>query len=249
MEFNTVCIDFKKTPGYDHEGLQLEVSQHAHGFRRFANIVVAVQRMKHRHAPRGTEFSDDELISILLENVIEERVTPVVLVDTIESRPSVFRSTEVVTHSVCDRDQKGFVLKQAPLELQAVVLQGGNMDLKVNLNLSTYVSRSFTDSQRRPVALGIAGCNLYLSCSEAGGDPILQLEEVTDADVLKTIDAQGEMARFLFLKRDEGFGATTLESLKFRDWFISTAVEDRRPVEMSKEEASARLTTFAVKPL
>lgn len=46
----------------------------------------------------------------------------------------------------------------------------------VNVNLSMYKARQFTDSQRRPVALGIAGHDLYLSCSKSGDHPILQLE-------------------------------------------------------------------------
>lgn len=60
---------------------------------------------------------------------LAERVTPVVL-DTVCSGSRVFYNTEVVPHSVCDHDQKSLVLRQSPLELQAVILQGASMDLK-----------------------------------------------------------------------------------------------------------------------
>ncbi|KAJ8263590.1 hypothetical protein COCON_G00160470 [Conger conger] len=242
MEFKSVCIE--KIPSCDHKELHLEVTQHPHSLRDVANIIVALHRMKHSYTPRGTEFSDHELLDIMLENVFEESVTPVA-VDTWSSKPNVFYNTKVIEHSVCDQDQKSLVLHQSPLELHAVILQAASMHLKVNLNLSTYMSRNFTDSQRRPVALSIAGKDLYLSCSKSGSDPILQLEEVKDRTMLKNIDANGETARFLFLKSEQGLNTTSLESLKFRGWFVSTAVEDRRPVEMCKEDDSAHFTNFS----
>lgn len=67
----------KKTPNCDHKGLKLEVTQHPHSLRHVANIIVALQWMKHSHTPRGTEFSDDELINIMLDNVIDGR-SPIV---------------------------------------------------------------------------------------------------------------------------------------------------------------------------
>ncbi|KAJ8379279.1 hypothetical protein SKAU_G00000570 [Synaphobranchus kaupii] len=248
MEFKAVCIDLEKTHSFDHKGLQLEVIQHPHSLRHVANLIVALQRMKPSHTPLGTEFSDDDLINIMLENVIEEHDTLKVL-DTVHSKPSVFSNTTVEQCSVCDRDQKSLVLKESPLELQAVILQGGSIDLKVNLHLATYKSRTFTDSARRPVALSIAGRNLYLSCSKSAGSPILQLEEVKDRKMLKTINAEGDMGRFLFLRREQGFAGTSLESLKFRGWFISTAVENKMPVEMCEEASPARFTTFSIKTL
>ncbi|XP_061117342.1 interleukin-1 beta-like [Conger conger] len=244
MEFKSACIAFEKIPSCDHNELHLEVTQHPHSLRDVANIIVALHRMKHSYTPRGTEFSDHELLDIMLENVFEESVTPVA-VDTWSSKPNVFYNTKVIEHSVCDQDQKSLVLHQSPLELHAVILQAASMHLKVNLNLSTYMSRNFTDSQRRPVALSIAGKDLYLSCSKSGSDPILQLEKVKDRTMLKNIDANGETARFLFLKSEQGLNTTSLESLKFRGWFVSTAVEDRRPVEMCKEDDSAHFTNFS----
>ncbi|KAI1900936.1 hypothetical protein AGOR_G00054960 [Albula goreensis] len=249
MEFKAACRDFEKAPRCDlHEGLQLEVTQHPHSLRQVANLIVMLQRMKHNHTPVGTEFSDDDLLNIMLENVLEERV-PSHFVSDVESRASVFRSRTTVGCSVCDEQQKSWVLNQWPLQLQAVMLQGSNMDLKVNLSLSTYMARSFTDGASRPVALGIAGKDLYLSCSESDGKPVLQLEEITGKEMLKEIDAQGDMVRFLFLRKDSGFSSTTFESLKFRGWFISTAVENRMPVQMCHKEDDTRITCFTIKQL
>ncbi|KAG9354884.1 hypothetical protein JZ751_001597 [Albula glossodonta] len=228
MDIKTDCIDLEKAPRCD--------------------LVVMLQRMKHNHTPVGTEFSDDDLLNIMLENVLEEHVTSHILSPE-ESGAGVFKSTAVVGCSVCDEQQKSWVLKQQPLQLQAVTLQGSNMDLKVNLSLSTYMTRSFTNGASRPVALGIAGKDLYLSCSESDGNPVLQLEKVTSTEMLKEIDAQGDMVRFLFLRKDSGFSSTTFESLKFRGWFISTAVENRMPVQMCHKEDDTRITCFTIKQL
>lgn len=46
----------------------------------------------------------------------------------------------------------------------------------VHLNLSTYVTPVPIETKARPVALGIKGSNLYLSCSKSGGRPTLHLE-------------------------------------------------------------------------
>ncbi|KAJ8286150.1 hypothetical protein GJAV_G00035090 [Gymnothorax javanicus] len=251
MEFQPICIDMEKSPNSDFGKMHLEVSQHPHSLRSVANLVVALQRMKHSYSPRGTEFSDDDLLNIMLEEVFEEHVTRVTS-DTARSRRNLFTHTKDTQYSVVDRDQKSLVLTESPLELQAVILQGASMDCKVNLNLSTYISLNFTDSERRPVALKIAGQkkrNLYLSCSKCGSSPVLQLEEVSDQTKMETIDPASDMARFLFLRRDQGFGSTTVESLMHRGWFISTAVESRRRVEMCPEETQSRLTTFTMKKL
>ncbi|KAJ8415462.1 hypothetical protein AAFF_G00424420 [Aldrovandia affinis] len=245
MDFKAACDDLEKAPRCDlQEGLQLEVTQYPH----VANLIVALQRMEHSHTPLGTEFSDDDLLNSMLENMVEEHVTLRVL-DAQESKPSEFRSTAVVECSVCDQDQKSWVLNQGPLKLHAVILKGGNMDIKVQLNLSTYIARSFTDSKSRPVVLGIAGTHFYLSCSLSDEKPILQLEEVENRETLKTINAQGDQVRFLFLKSDIGLSRTRLESLKFRGWFISTAVDDQKPVEMCTEDSTTRITSFTIKQL
>ncbi|KAJ8385954.1 hypothetical protein AAFF_G00177750 [Aldrovandia affinis] len=249
MEFKTSCNNLEKVPSCDcQEGLQLEVTQHPHAFCHVANLIIALQRMKHCHTPLGTEFSDDDLLNYMLENVVEEHVALRVL-EGQENMPTVFRRTRVLGCSVCDKDQKSLVLNQGPLRLHAVILQGGNMDLKVQLNMSTYIARNFTDSTSRPVALGIAGTNFYLFCSLSDDQPILQLEEVNNKDTLKRINEQGDMARFLFLKRDSGLSVTRLESLKFRGWFISTAVDDKKPVEMCTEDSMTHITSFTIKQL
>ena len=55
---------------------------------------------------------------------------------------------------------------------------------------------------------------------------------------LSRISAGSEMSRFLFYKQDTGLNISTLTSARFPDWYISTATDDNKPVEMCQETAS-----------
>ncbi|KAG7480816.1 hypothetical protein MATL_G00060220 [Megalops atlanticus] len=252
MEFEGNYIALKKNgtenkmvPCCDPNGeLQSEVAQHPQSMRHVANLIIALQRMKNSHTAIGTEFSDHELLNILMDNVVEEHSMRRVNEGT-ESRVTTYISTSQEKYDVCDQFQKSWVLVKEARELQAMTLQGGSMHHKVQLNLCTYVAPGSNNSQGRPVALGI-GTDLYLSCSMSSDKAILQLEEVKDKDALKTISAQGDMVRFLFLKRDSGLSMTTFESARVPGWFISTAKEDKKPVEMCSAGDSNRITYFKV---
>ncbi|CAB1322360.1 unnamed protein product [Coregonus sp. 'balchen'] len=120
--------------------------------------------------------------------------------------------------------------------------------LNMHLNLSTYVTLVPSDTEARPVALGIKGSNLYLSCQTSDGTPTLRLEEVVDKEQLKSINRQSDMVRFLFYRRETGVDASTLESAQFRNWFISTALQqdNTKPVEMCQRATPNRFTTFTI---
>ncbi|XP_054630528.1 interleukin-1 beta isoform X1 [Dunckerocampus dactyliophorus] len=139
--------------------------------------------------------------------------------------------------SVSDSQKKSLVLVQDSRELHAVTLQGGSSHRKVHLNMSTYVHPS-PNTEARPVALGIKGTNLYLSCHQDGDTPTLHLESLEDGSSLTRIDSESESVRFLFYKRDSGVSNSTLMSARFPNWFISTAEEDNLPVEMCQRTAN-----------
>lgn len=65
-----------------------------------------------------------------------------------------------------------------------------------------------------------------------------------DKNSLTTIHAESDMARFLFYKRSTGLNISTLMSARFPDWYISTAEQDNRPVEMCTQSAN-RYQTFS----
>ncbi|XP_024274044.1 interleukin-1 beta [Oncorhynchus tshawytscha] len=232
------------------QGLDLEVSHHPITMRHIANLIIAMERLKGGEGvTMGTEFKDKDLLNFLLESAVEEHI-----VLELESAPSTrrraagFSSTSQYECSVTDSENKCWVLMNEAMELHAMMLQGGSSYHKVHLNLSSYVTPVPIETEARPVALGIKGSNLYLSCSKSGGRPTLHLEEVADKEQLKSISQQSDMVRFLFYRRNTGVDISTLESARFRNWFISTDMQQdyTKPVDMCQKAAPNRLTTFTI---
>ncbi|KAM4615808.1 interleukin-1 beta-like [Polymixia lowei] len=222
------------------QGLDLEISHHPLTMRRMVNLVIAMERLKGMsQSPLSSEFRDEDLLNIMLESIVEEQ-----FVVEIESAPQgSFSKTAAYQCSVVDSQKRSLVLVQN-MELQAVMLQGGSSHRKVLLNMSTYVNPA-PSTEARPVALGIRGTNLYLSCSMDAGKPTLNLEEVDNKEQLRSISRDSEMMRFLFYKRDTGIDNSSLMSALFPDWYISTAQENNLPVEMCQQSAS-RYQTFTI---
>lgn len=71
---------------------------------------------------------------------------------------------------------------------------------------------------------------------------------MADKEQLKSINHESDMVRFLFYKRDTGIDISTLESAHFRNWFISTALQqdNTKMVNMCQRDSSNRLTTFTI---
>ncbi|XP_030624267.1 interleukin-1 beta-like [Chanos chanos] len=225
-----------------HNGPHVKIVQSPKNMRQVANVIISLHRMKHSHKPQGTEFTDNELYNIIMENVVEECVVS----STWSSSKSYTKTGRVIQCAMCDKVQKSLVLNKTIPELQAVILKGGSLDQRVRLNLSSYMAPGPQASQGQPICLSIAGRNLYLSCSKTSENPALHLEVVEDKKALNNISAQGDLARFLFYRRGTGLSINTFESVKFPGWFISTAPDDYEPVDMCKEEAADRINTFTL---
>uniref|UniRef100_A0A8C9W2G5 Interleukin-1 n=1 Tax=Scleropages formosus TaxID=113540 RepID=A0A8C9W2G5_SCLFO len=243
------CAAVMNRPHCDlYEGVKLEVSLQAHNMRQVAHLIIAMQRMKNTQRLQGTEFSDQELLNIMMENVIEESVVMTVQ-DQVDSGAVVYTSTsQEVKCNVADQYQKSLVLNEEALELQAMTLQGGSFQRRVQLNLSMYVTPSYSSGKGQPVTLGIVDTNLYLSCSSENGMPILQLE------VKVNLMLQLQRKRLYPLHLSDTFlqkGDRTLhdhfESARYQGWFISTALQEREPVEMCTKQEANRITSFRVK--
>ncbi|CAB1318873.1 unnamed protein product [Coregonus sp. 'balchen'] len=224
-----------------HLGLSFELEvlqQRQGGMRQVAHLVIAMHRMKHTfqksdsiHTPLGMECTDEQLCSIIMDNLVEDCVMERVqepegaMAKKAEGTFKRMDSPEQCT--LRDHYQKSVVHYPETMVLQAVTLQGGNNHLRV--------------------VLGIASSNFNLSCSMQTDSttPILQLELCSE-DQLKTISAQGDTVRFLFYKTTQGISLTTFESAKYPGWFISTSLEQRKPIEMCQKE-DVRNINFSVK--
>uniref|UniRef100_A0A3B1IM88 Interleukin-1 n=1 Tax=Astyanax mexicanus TaxID=7994 RepID=A0A3B1IM88_ASTMX len=218
--------------------LRIEISQHPHSMRKVANIVIGLQRLqKFRHAEkvsRSTEFTEHELLNIILESVVE---------GDCDSPVTYSKQDKELQCTVCDNLQKRLVHSEGDPYLLAVTLKGGNQSQSVRMNLSTYASPSCNSTKGQPVCLGIAKSNLYLSCTESdSGSPHLSLE----VKELKMIRGEDGLKRFLFLRSVKGGSVNTFESARFPGWFISTATEDYQPVEMCAEADTSRQRVFTL---
>ncbi|XP_078107512.1 interleukin-1 beta-like [Sander vitreus] len=229
------------------KGLDFEISHHPLTMRRVVNLIVAMERFKGSSSTSvlSTEFTDENLLNIMLENLVEEK-----MVCLCESTPPFqINRTEVpsVTCSVTDGEKRSLVLVRNSMELHAVTLQGGADTTKVHLNMSTYLHPA-SSVAGRTVALGIKESpNLYLSCRKDGAEPTLHLE-VVEADNLLRISSDSDMVRFLFYKQTTGVNISTLMSVAFPNWYISTAEQNNKPVEMCLESAN-RHRTFNIREI
>ncbi|KAM9360277.1 interleukin-1 beta-like [Symphorus nematophorus] len=217
------------------KGLDLEVTHDPLTMRSVVNLIIAIERLKGSasESVRSTEFRDENLLNIMLESIVEEQT----VFERGAAASDQYRRGVVRQHSVTDSENRHLVQVPNSMELHAVRLQGGSEETnKVHLNMATYGHLPPT-TEALPVALGIKDTNLYLSCHKEGDKPTLHLEAVENDDSLRNIAANSDMVRFLFYKQDSGLNHSTLVSVPYSDWYISTAEDDNRPVEMCLEDA------------
>uniref|UniRef100_A0A665UTX7 Interleukin-1 n=1 Tax=Echeneis naucrates TaxID=173247 RepID=A0A665UTX7_ECHNA len=219
------------------EGMALDISHHPLTMKHVANLIIATERMK-----AGTPESllsakdrDVKLFHIMRESVVEG-----------DYRKAKF-TTMTCQHqcSVTDTEQRNLVRDPNTMELNAVTLQAGSENHKVHLTMSTYVHPA-ASTEARPVALCIKDTNFYLSCHMKDNMPTLHLELVEDKSTMQRFSADSDMVRFLFYTRLSGLNITTFMSARYPGWYISTAEEDNKPVEMCTETDS-RYRTFQIR--
>ncbi|XP_009082646.1 PREDICTED: interleukin-1 beta, partial [Acanthisitta chloris] len=188
----------------------------ARTFRRAAVLVVAVT--KFLKLPTHKDFADSDLGSFLGE--LFEPVRFQAVGSSLAGAP-MFRYTRSQSFDILDIDHKCFVL-ESPMQLVALHLQGPSAGRKVKLNIALYRSpgtQGGSGPGKVPVALGIKGYQLYMSCVLSGSEPVLQLEE---ADVRRDIVSL-ELTRFIFYRLDSPReGTTRFESAAFPGWFVCT---------------------------
>ncbi|TNN54615.1 Interleukin-1 beta [Liparis tanakae] len=216
------------------EGLAFEVSHHPLTLKKVVNLIVAMERLKGREAPVSTEFGDEDLLSMMLDSFIE------VCELGSAPRPQISWTGEEPC-SLTDGEKRSVVRVGDSAELRAVMLQGGSHLRKVILNMSTYLHPTL-GARGRTVALAIKDTNLYLSCHKDGDTPTLHLEAVEDKSTLSgwgtSIDLDSDMLRFLFYRQDTGVNITTLMSVAYQNWYVSTQPRNNKPLTMCLQSTS-----------
>ncbi|KAK5870753.1 hypothetical protein PBY51_003674 [Eleginops maclovinus] len=221
--------------------LDFEITHHPLTMRRVVNLIIAMDRMKgsSTESMLSTEFRDEHLLNFILDSIVEEQI----LFESGSAPPLPLTRTGEEEQNITDGEKRSLVLVQNSMELHAVTLQGGAEPRKVFLNMSTFLHPAST-IEGRTVALGIRGKKLYLSCRKDGASPTLHLETLED-NSLRSISSDSDMVRFLFYKQDTGVNISTLMSVAHPDWYISTAEQNNKPVEMCQESAR-RYRTFNI---
>lgn len=240
------CLCLQKKPRLDLEvaspevGIQVTVTK-GHGtrtFRQAAVLVVAVTKLLKR--PAHKDFADSDLggfLDDIFEPVSFQRI------EGSYTGAPIYRYTRSQSFDILDIDQKCFVL-ESPTQLVALHLQGPSAGRKVKLNIALYrprASKGGLGTGRMPVALGIKGYRLYMSCVMSGAEPVLQLEE---ADVRRDIESV-ELTRFIFYRLDSPIeGKTRFESAAFPGWFICTSLQPRQPVGITNRPDQVNIATY-----
>ncbi|XP_021230587.1 interleukin-1 receptor antagonist protein-like [Numida meleagris] len=242
--YGPACLCLQKKPRLDSEHTAVDVQvtvrkgRGTWSFRQAAVLVVAMTKLLRR--PTHRDFADSDL-SALLEEVFE----PVTFqrLDSSYAGVPAFRYTRSQSFDIFDINQKCFVL-ESPTQLVALHLQGPSSSEKVRLNIALYRPRGPRGSAgagQMPVALGIKGYKLYMSCVMSGTEPMLQLEE---ADVMRDIDSV-ELTRFIFYRLDSpAEGTTRFESAAFPGWFICTSLQPRQPVGITNQPDQVNIATY-----
>ncbi|KAF4108548.1 interleukin-1 beta [Onychostoma macrolepis] len=211
--------------------IKVELSPHPHSMRQVVNIIIAVERLKNIKKMSSGKFCEDALLNFFLENVIEERE-----MKPLNTTPIYHKSDRTLQCTICDKYKKTLVqsnkLTNEDLHLKAVTLSAGSIQYKVKFSMSMYISTT-SQNKGRAVCLGISDTNLYIACSKSdGSSPVLFLKEVNGS--LNTIEAgdPNEYDSLLFFRKESGTAYSSFESVKYPGWFITTAFEDWKRVEM-----------------
>ncbi|XP_041526922.1 interleukin-1 beta [Microtus oregoni] len=206
---------------FPDESIQLQISQQHFNksFRQVASLIVAVEKLWNIPAPCSWTFQDEDLRTFFSSIFEEEPLLceywdGELLVADVPIRQLHCR--------LRDEQQKCLVLSD-PCELKALHLNGQNINQQVIFSMS-YVQGE-TSNNKIPVALGVKGKNLYLSCVLKGGMPTLQLESLDP----KQYPKKKMEKRFVFNKI-EIKSKVEFESAQFPNWYISTSQAEHKPV-------------------
>ncbi|XP_014889083.1 interleukin-1 beta isoform X1 [Poecilia latipinna] len=227
------------------EDLNLMVTCNTITMKSVANLVLAMNKLSKSLSLCSRDLSDEELCGAIMDCVVEETIFQEGWSNSSGTRKSVFqRCRSVHKFTVSDEYQKDFILKTGEMKLQAITLQGGNGDRKVNFEMCHYRPPSSSSIGSLTVLLSVSE-NLHISCSMENGKVSLKLERYSH-ESLTEINQEDGLDRFLFIKNiPPGGSLVSFESVKFRGWFISTSSSSvDHTVEMCQAATASRVTYF-----
>lgn len=205
--------------GPGDEDIQLQVSQlHLDkSFRQVVSLIVTMEKL--RKVPWPQAFQGEGLHTCF-SFVFEEEP---IFCDPWDD-PSLVCDAALRSLScrLQDVQQKSLVLSD-PYELKALHLNGPNLSQQVVFSMSFVQGEE--SHNKTPVALGVKGKNLYLSCVMKEDKPTLQLESVDP----KQYPKKKMEPRFVFNKI-EVKDKVEFESAQFPNWYISTSQAENLPV-------------------
>uniref|UniRef100_A0A8D2CN30 Multifunctional fusion protein n=1 Tax=Sciurus vulgaris TaxID=55149 RepID=A0A8D2CN30_SCIVU len=205
--------------GSVEEGIQLQIS-HPHpdkSFRQAVSLIVAVEKLQKGSCPQAFQGQD---LHTCLSFLFEEEPIPC---DPWDDEDFVCdAAVRSLNCRLRDIQQKCLVLSD-PCELKALHLNGPNLSQQVVFSMSFV--QGAESNNKTPVALGLKGKNLYLSCVKKEDKPTLQLESVDPRHYPK----KKMEPRFIFNKI-EIKDKVEFESAEFPNWYISTSQAEHMPV-------------------
>ncbi|XP_004844587.1 interleukin-1 beta [Heterocephalus glaber] len=218
------------------EGIELQIS-HQHfkkSFQQVVSLIVAVEKLRKELVPCPWTFQDNDLRTFFPFIFEEEPI----ICDTWDDKYECDAPVLTRNCRLQDTQHKHLVLSD-PCELKALHLNGEN------LNRQVVFSMSFVQGERRddkiPVALGLKGKNLYLSCVMKDDKPVLQLESVDP----KQYPKKKMEKRFVFNKID-GKSTVEFESAQYPNWYISTSQAEHMPVFLGNNHGGQDITDFSM---
>ncbi|XP_034351913.1 interleukin-1 beta [Arvicanthis niloticus] len=207
----------------DDETIQLQISQqHLNkSFRQAVSLIVAVEKLWQLPVSCPWTLQEEDLRTFFSFIFEEEPI----LCDSWDDDDDLLLCDVTIRqlhYTLRDEQQKCLVLSD-PCELKALHLNGQNINQQVVFSMNFVHGE--TSNHKIPVALGLKGKNLYLSCVMKDGTPTLQLESVDP----KQYPKKKMDKRFVFNKI-EIKTKVEFESAQFPNWFISTSQAEHKPV-------------------
>ncbi|KAG8440981.1 hypothetical protein GDO86_006642 [Hymenochirus boettgeri] len=228
-------------------GFGLQITQPKEPLKAFKKAVVLVVAVEKLKQGTGKCFLDMDLLS-LLDNIFVEEDIPISQCTETTTIASLFRYQGSTMYRIKDTASKCFVMQQLQgnAHLVALQLQGQNIQREEKISMAFYAQQPFNGGPKRPVALGLAGRNMYMSCRPTEEDPQkpkLHLEEIGN---IKGINNQ-DLPRFIFMKSQNGLKESSphsFESAAFPGWYISTSQKENELVQMIFESNQKNIKEF-----
>ncbi|XP_072492870.1 interleukin-36 alpha-like [Notamacropus eugenii] len=111
---------------------------------------------------------------------------------------------------------------------------------QISLATTPCRDESLEKGKGNPIYLGTEGHKLCLCCVESEGQPILKLEE---RDIMELYHTPKAEKSFVFYQ-NATYNISTFESAAYPGWFISSSVEKRKPITLTKDVGKENINFY-----